>query len=201
MSLFIVGSTSVVGAALHARLGRVRWKLGMVFGAAAMAGAFAGGRLAGVVPPKALLVTFAVLMVVTALAMLRGRSREAPRPHPPALVRLLLLGTAVGTVSGLVGAGGGFLIVPTLTLFGGLPMLDAVGTSLFVIALQSFAGFAGHVSHVYLDGALTSLVTGAAVTGTLAGSFFGRNLSPQTLRRGFAWLVLTMGVLTLAKQL
>jgi uncharacterized membrane protein YfcA len=201
MSLFVVGATSVVGATIHARARRVQWKIGGVFGAAAMGGAFAGGHLARFVPGSALLVAFAVVMLVTAIAMLRGRSANAEEARPFALARVIGLGAAVGVVSGLVGAGGGFLIVPALTLFGGLAMRDAVGTSLFVIALQSFAGFAGHVAHVDLDWTLAGIVTAAAVLGTIAGASIGKRVSPDALRRGFAWLVLAMGLFMVTRQL
>lgn len=201
MSLFVVGSTSLVGAAVHARAQSVRWKHGAVFGAAAMAGAFAGGRLARFVPATALLVAFALVMLVTAIAMLKGRSEDINVQRPLAVGRALALGAAVGVISGLVGAGGGFLIVPALTIFGGLAMREAVGTSLLVIALQSFAGFAGHIGHVELDWRLAGTVTGAAVIGTLAGSSLGEKVSSDALRRGFAWLVLAMGLFVLGKQL
>lgn len=202
MSLFVVGATSLVGSAVHARAGRVRFRVGATFGAAAMIGAFAGGRLAGLVPGSVLLVAFALVMLLTAAAMLRRRppANDAPAP-PPSLARLLLLGAAVGSVSGLVGAGGGFLIVPALAVLGGLAMREAVGTSLFVIALQSFAGFAGHVGHVALDMHLVLVVTAAATLGTVAGSLFTKKVPADALRRGFAWLVLAMGLFVLGKQL
>jgi uncharacterized membrane protein YfcA len=201
MSLFVVGATSVVGAALHARGGRVQYRVGALFGGAAMAGAYGGGSLAQFVPANVLLVAFAAVMLLTATAMLRGRKETAGGGRPLAVGRVLLLGAGVGVVSGLVGAGGGFLIVPALTLFGGLAMKDAVGTSLFIIALQSFAGFAGHVTHTELDWSLAGTVTGATVLGALAGTFAGTRVSPQVLRRGFAWLVLAMGQFMVSRQL
>lgn len=201
MSLFVVGSTSLVGTAVHARAERVRWKVGALFGVAAMAGAFAGGRAAHFVAAPALLSAFAVVMLVTATAMLRQRSAMVEAARPLAAVRVLVLGAAVGVVSGLVGAGGGFLIVPALTIFGGLSMRDAVGTSLLVIALQSFAGLAGHIGYVELDWSLATTVTGAAVIGAVTGAWFGKNVAADALRRGFAWLVLAMGAFVLWKQL
>ncbi len=200
MSLFVVGSTSLVASTIHARARRVRWKIGAVFGAAAMTGAFAGGRFARFIPASALLVAFALVMLVTATAMLNGRPEDPGAARPLALARVLLLGAAVGVVSGLVGAGGGFLIVPALTLFGGLTMRDAIGTSLFVIALQSFAGFAGHIGHVEIDWGLAGVVTAAAVVGTISGASFGKTVSPDVLRRGFAWLVLAMGLVMVGHQ-
>lgn len=201
MSLFVVGSTSIVGSTIHARARRVQWRVGGVFGVAAMAGAFNGGRIAHFVPATVLLVAFAVMMLVTAVAMFRKRAETLDSPRPVALVRMLILGIAVGVLSGLVGAGGGFLIVPALTLFGGLSMRDAVGTSLFVIALQSFAGFAGHIGHVSLDWTLALVVTGTAVLGATLGSSLAARVSTHLLRRGFAWLVLAMAVFMLGKQL
>ncbi len=199
-SLFVVGATSVMGTVLHARAGNVRWKIGLVFGASAMAGAFAGGRTAHLLPGKVLLVVFAVLMVVTAIAMLRGRKEESAASEP-AIGRVLVLGAGVGLLSGLVGAGGGFLIVPALTLFGGVALREAIGTSLFVITLQSFAGFAGHIGHVQLDWPLVLLVAGAAVTGAIAGASLGKKVPVSALRRGFAWLVLAMGLFMFSKEL
>jgi hypothetical protein len=201
MSLFVVGSTSLVGTMMHARAGAVQFRLGAVFGSAAMVGAYAGGRVARFVPAQALLVLFAIVMLVTAIAMLRPRAREQDAPRSLALGRALALGALVGAVSGLVGAGGGFLIVPALTLFGGLAMREAVGTSLFVIALQAFAGFVGQVAYVDVPGALTVVVTIAAVAGSGLGALAGKRVSPGGLRRAFAWLVLAMGLFVLGKQL
>ena len=200
-SLFVVGATSITGTAVHARAGAVRWKIGAIFGAAAMAGAYGGGRLAHFIPATVLLVGFGILMVVTATAMLKGRPNAPEAPHRLQVGRALALGAAVGVLSGLVGAGGGFLIVPALTLFGGLAMREAIGTSLFVIGLQSFAGFAGHVTHVHIDWPLVLAVTSASLLGSVAGAIAGAKMSPHGLRRGFAWLVIAMGLFMFAKQL
>ena len=203
MSLFVVGGTSLVGASIHARAGVVQWKIGLVFGAAAMAGAYAGGHIAAFVPATVLLVLFSVMMLVTAVAMMRKRAETAGMAGTAgrlAVGRALALGAGVGVLSGLVGAGGGFLIVPALTIFGGLTMRQAVGTSLLVIALQSFAGFAGHVSHVELEWMLVAIVTSAAIVGTVIGALAGRKVPADTLRRGFAWLVVAMGLFVIGKQ-
>ena len=200
MSLFVVGSTSLVGAAINARARTVEWKIGLVFGAAAMAGAFAGGRLASLISATILLVVFAVMMLVTATAMLQPRRAKPSSSERRSIGLVVALGAGVGVVSGLVGAGGGFLIVPALTIFGGLPMRRAIGTSLFVIALQSFAGFAGHANHVSLDGSLLALVTVPAVVGTVVGVSVGKKVPADVLRRGFAWLVVAMGLFVIGKQ-
>jgi uncharacterized protein len=201
MSLFVVGATSVVGTAVHARAGNVQWKIGGIFGAAAMAGAFGGALLAQLVPASALLVLFGVVMVVTATMLLARRSAPEEGASSLRLGRALGLGAGVGLLSGLVGAGGGFLIVPALTVFGGIAMRQAIGTSLFVIALQAAAGFAGHVSSAELDWPLVLAVTTAAVAGGFGGARLAAKVSSAALRRAFAWLVIVMGLFMFAKEL
>lgn len=200
-SLFVVGVTALVSLFFHARGGLVRYRVGAIFGAAAMAGAFAGGRLAHFVPEEILLIVFGATMVVTAVVMLRGRGEAKAENRELRVERALLLGLAVGCFSGLVGAGGGFLIVPALVLFGGLAMREAIATSLFVIMLQSFAGFAGHVAHVELDPLLVGIVTACTALGSVIGALLGKRVSPGVLRRVFAWLVIAMGLFMLGKQL
>lgn len=203
-SLLVVGVTSSVGVITHARAGRVQVRTGLLFGAAGMAGAYAGGRLAHFLPARLLLLTFAAMMVATAVAMLRGRGRQA-EPAPTVadlpILRVLLQGAAVGAITGLVGAGAGFLVVPALALLGGLPMAIAVGTSLLVIAMQSLAGFFGYLGHVAVDLRLAGLVVGAAVIGILIGGQLAARVSQQALRRGFGWFVLAMAIFLVGKQL
>lgn len=196
-SLLVVGVTSATGALSHARAGRVRWRTGAIFGTAGMLGAYAGGRLSDLLPGRVLLAAFAVMMAVTALAMLRGRRDVDPtRVHDRLPVaRVVLDGAVVGLVTGLVGAGGGFLVVPALTLLGGLPMPVAVGTSLLVIAMKSGAGLAGYLSSVSVDGPLAAAVTAAAVAGSLVGGPLAGRIAPDRLRRGFGWFVLVMAAL------
>ena len=200
-SLFVVAVTSATGAIAHARAGRVEWRIGALFGLAGMAGAFAGGRAAILVPAPVLMVAFAVMMIGTSIAMLREhRVPRAPRPGMP-VGRILLDGAAVGLVTGMVGAGGGFLVVPALVLLGGLPMDLAVGTSLIVIAMKSFAGLAGHLGHVELDWSTTIAVTAAAVVGSIAGGRLAGTIAPARLRRAFGLFVLVMAAIILADQL
>lgn len=198
-SLLVVGITSVSGVVQHAAAGNVEWRIGLIFGAAGMAGAFAGGLVTTWIPADALMVMFGAMMLATSLAMFRGRKEVAAAPPQP-LWKVVSQGFAVGAVAGLVGAGGGFLIVPALALLGGLPIKKAVGTSLLVIAMNSFAGFAGHVAHVSIDLRLAALVSTAAVVGSLAGSRLAGLMRPETLRRGFAVFVLVMAVFVLYQQ-
>lgn len=201
-SLLVVGVTSAVSVFGHARAGRVRWRTGLIFGAAGMAGALVGGLIGGHLPGQLLMGAFAVMMVATAVAMLRGRKAVDPSAahHELPIGRVLLDGAVVGLVTGLVGAGGGFLVVPALALLGGLPMAVAIGTSLLVIAMKSFAGLAGYLATVPIDWALTGVVTAAAVVGSLLGARLVARIPAEALRRGFGWFVLAMGAFVLVQQ-
>lgn len=203
-SLFVVGATSAVSAITHARAGRARWRTGLIFGAAGMAGAFGGGILGGYLPGAVLMIAFALMMVATSIAMLRGRRAAGPDdPAPGELptLKIVLEGLAVGLATGLIGAGGGFLVAPALALLGGLPMPVAVGTSLVVIALKSFAGLAGYLTSVSLDWLLVGGVTLAAIIGSLAGARLAGRIPEAALRKGFGIFVLAMGAFVLIQEL
>ncbi|SBT39291.1 sulfite exporter TauE/SafE family protein [Micromonospora auratinigra] len=202
-SLLVVGATSAVGVLPHARAHRVRWRTGLIFGLAGMTGAYAGGRLAAYVPAGVLLTGFAVMMLATAVAMIRGRraAEGRPVPHELPVFRVVLDGIVVGLVTGLVGAGGGFLVVPALALLGGLPMPVAVGTSLVVIAMKSFAGLAGYLSSVQINWGLALAVTAAAIVGSFLGGRLAGRIPADLLRKAFGWFVVVMGIFVLAQQL
>lgn len=201
-SLFVVGVTSLFGLISHARAHRVRWRTGLVFGAAGMVGAFAGGKVGTLLPGALLLVGFAVMMAITAVAMIRGRRKVAAVHHGDLPVaRVLIDGVVVGFITGIVGAGGGFLVVPALALLGGLPMPIAVGTSLLVIAMKSFAGFAGYATSVPIDWQVTLLVTGGAIVGAFIGSAAAGRVHPDRLRKAFGWFVLAMAAFILGQEL
>ncbi len=200
-SLFVVGVTSASGAISHARAGRVRWRTGLTFGAAGLVGAFFGGKLGGHLPGDLLLVAFAVMMVAASVAMIRGRRVDETRQRTEVPVpRTLVTGLLVGLVASIVGAGGGFLVVPALALLGGLPMAVAVGTSLLVIAMNSLGGFAGYLTSVDLDWGLVIAVTVTAVVGSVVGGRLAGRIPEDALRRGFGWFVLAMGGLVLLEQ-
>ena len=195
-SLLVVAVSSAIGATQHARRGNVWLRAALTFGGVAMIGAYGGARLAAYVPSHVLLLLFAGLLGVTATVMLRGAApgRRAPEAAPAALSRLAAEGLGVGMVTGLLGAGGGFLIVPVLMTLGGLPMHAAVGTSLLVITLNAGTALLGYLAHVSLDARIAALVTVAAVTGSLLGGRLAGRVPAPTLRRAFAGLVLAMGV-------
>ena len=202
-SLLVVGVTSAIGAVSHARAGRVQWRTGLIFGAAGMAGAYAGGLLARFIPGTVLLIGFALMMIATAVAMLRGRKNVAPTEGTARLPvpKIIAEGLVVGLVTGLVGAGGGFLVVPALALLGGLPMPIAVGTSLIVIAMKSFAGLAGYLTSVTINWPLALAVTAAAVAGALIGARLTSKIDPDALRKAFGWFVLAMSSVILAQEI
>ncbi len=199
-SLIVVGVTSVVALVRPARAGQVEWRTGLIFAAAGMTGSFAGGRISSLVPTRVLLIGFAGMIVATGLAMLRGRSESKERTvlQPG---KVLATGFVTGALTGLVGAGGGFVIVPALALIGGLPMRQAIGTSLFVIALQSFAGFAGHSAHIQVDAARVVLVASSASVGAVIGGFVGTHVPQEKLRRGFGVFALTMATYMVIREL
>ena len=203
-SLFVVGLTSLVSTFTHARAGNVRWRTGLVFGASGMAGAVLGGLVGGYLPGALLMIAFALMMVATAATMLRGRAGATDRAEEPGalpLRRIIPDGVAVVAITGLVGAGGGFLVVPALALLGGLAMPVAVGTSLLVIAMKSFAGLTGYLTSVSPDWALVVMVTAAAIAGSLVGSLLTSRVPEAALRKGFGGFVLVMGVLVLTQEL
>ena len=213
-SLFIVGVTSLFGLINHARGGRVQWRTGLIFGGAGMTGAFIGGQVGSHLPGALLLGAFSVMMGVTAVAMLRGRRTVEGSHHKGLPVfRIILDGLVVGLVTGLVGAGGGFLVVPALALLGGLPMPIAVATSLLVVAMKSFAGFAGYAlqfgdgsfvplnPETEINWGLTLIITAGAIIGALIGSRMVGKIHPDKLRKGFGWFVLVMAVFILSQQI
>jgi uncharacterized protein len=167
-----------------------------------MVGAFLGGKFGVMLPGALLLIGFAIMMAITAVAMIRGRKtiKEVHHGDLP-VVRVLIDGVVVGFVTGIVGAGGGFLVVPALALLGGLPMPVAVGTSLLVISMKSFAGFAGYATSVPINWQVTLLVTAGAIVGAFIGSAAAGRVHPDRLRKGFGWFVLVMAVFILVQEI
>jgi len=201
-SLLVVGVTSVFAMLSHARAGRVRFRTGVTFGASGMVGAFVGGRLGGLLPPAALLLGFAAVMLAAGGAMLLGRTETAATTEPtePALGRALQVGALVGLVTGAVGAGGGFLVVAALALLGGMPTTSAIGTSLLVIAMNSAAGLAGYLGHVDIAWSVAGVACVAAVTGSQLGAALSGRIPQARLRTAFGVFVLGMAAVILAEQ-
>jgi len=200
MSLAVVGTTALVGGLVHARAGRVDLRAAALFGGAGMVGAPLGTLGTHAVSPRVLLLLFAGLMLVVGGAMLRGRPgsrHEAPRPHP---VAVPAAGFGVGLLTGFLGVGGGFLIVPALTLLACLPIHAAIGTSLLVIAANSAAGLLGHLRQGEMPLGLTAALTASAALGALAGVRLTSSLDSARLRRTFAVVVILVGLFLLARN-
>lgn len=205
-SLLVVGVTSIASLLQHARADNVRWRVGALFGTLAMVGAYGGGRAAAYLPESLLLALFAAMLLATAFAMLRPGKAEDTNPEPsdrPPLRAAVIAGEGllVGAFTGLVGAGGGFLVVPALVLFARVEIRSAIGTSLMIIAMKSFAGFAGYLAHVSIDVPLAAAVTAAAVGGAAIGTRFATRVSDRALQTAFALFVLAMGAAMLLAQI
>jgi hypothetical protein len=200
-SLLIVAAASLVAALQHLRAGNLRLRTGLQFGSAGMVGAHAGGRAGAFIDPSLLLLLLACMMVLSAYAMWRGRRAALrPAPHAHAFARLVAQGLGVGLLTGLMGAGGGFLITPALVLWAGLPMPAAVGTSLLIIVLNALAGFSGYASHVRIDFHLVASLAAAAVAGSFVGARLAARIDHTSLRRAFAGFVLGMAAFVFARE-
>lgn len=218
-SLFIVGSTSLVGAISNYRKGFVSVKTALLFGIASITTVFLTRKfLIPAIPARIIqigsfeltqnmltMVLFAVLMVTAAIAMIRaGRQKETKdtvsekKIHLP---RLLMYGIAIGLATGILGAGGGFLLIPTLVLLVGLPMKEAVGTSLLIIALNSLIGFSGDLGHFAIDWFFLLKITAIAIAGIFIGGYLGKRIDGGKLKKAFGWFVLVMGIYIMIKEL
>jgi uncharacterized protein len=201
MSLAVVGGTSLAATVLNARSGMVHLKAAALFSLSGIFGALGGAQLTHLVSPALLMLIFAALMIVIATMMLRGGIGHDPDPTEPCqLQRCALSGFAVGGLTGFLGVGGGFLIVPALVFFGHLPLKSAIVTSLLVITVNSFTGLAAHLQQASFDWRIAGLFLGASVIGMIAGRSFGQRLAVGHLRRSFAWFVLAVGAFVIAKN-
>ena len=200
MSLFIVGTTSLISAVRHAFSHRVQWKIGTVFALGSMVGSFFGGKLSGYLPGTVLMLIFGTVMFAAGIGMIRRRRGDTVERRPKVWL-VVVLGTMIGVIAGLVGAGGGFLIVPALALVGGLGMNFAVATSVYIIALQSAAGLLGHLGQTEIPWVFTLVFTGLSIMGSMIGASFIGKVPERKLKRGFGVFVLAMAVFVLGEQI
>ncbi|MDQ3658753.1 MAG: sulfite exporter TauE/SafE family protein [Actinomycetota bacterium] len=203
-SLAVVGLTSLFGAAEHWRRDRVRLSVALVFGLFAAVGAYLGAQLAGFLSGAVQLSLFGVVMLIAAFFMLRNGEPDEDGEEAPSegsvgrlFLRFAAPGIGVGVLTGVVGVGGGFLIVPVLVLLGEIPMAAAVGTSLLVLAMNSFAGFAGYLGKVEIQWGIMSLFAALAVAGSFVGAYLVRFVPQHALKRGFAVFLIVMAVFIL----
>jgi uncharacterized protein len=221
-SLFVVGTTSLVGGVQKWREQQVDLRTALIFGLPSILAVYAtrswvvpmipqkiiqiGGNT--LTKPTLLMGLFAILMVAAAISMIRDRhgahgadtDTQAATKHSYNYPLIIVEGLVVGGLTGLVGAGGGFLIIPALVMLSKLPMKQAVGTSLIIIAAKSLFGFLGDLSHYSMDWALLGTVTGLAIIGIFAGNALSRRIQSTQLKRAFGWFVLVMGAYILAKE-
>ncbi len=216
-SLFVVGSTALVGGFQNLRKGRVDFKTAFVFGLPSIFAVYATrafimpaipdnlGAIGNFSIDKgtALLIFFASLMIVTSISMVR----ETKKPEVDHIEKqynyplILVEGIGVGVLTGMVGAGGGFLIIPALVLFAGLEMKLAVGTSLFIIAAKSLIGFIGDIQTGYdISWNFLLLFTAFSISGIFLGTWLGKFVDGRKLKKGFGWFVLIMGIYMVLKE-
>ena len=201
-SLFVVGAIAAAGGAQFAARRLVSWRSVVLFGLPGMAGTFAGAWLGGRVAGAVQLAVFALVMLLAAVLMVRPPMLPSTQATVRASWRIAGDGLTVGILTGFVGVGGGFLIVPALVLLGGLSMHLAVGTSLVIIALKSFTGFFGYLDvlqhlDLKLDWPVLGTVTGVGIVGSFAGKSIGARFSQGRLQRVFAVFLVLLGLLIL----
>lgn len=218
-SLFVVGSTSLVGAFNNYLHGLVRIKTALLFGISSITTVFLTRKffipliprhlatIAGfeVTEPIVTMVLFAILMIAASLSMIKSRKlrvdETVARNNKIPVPRLFIHGVAIGIATGLLGAGGGFLLIPTLVLVLKIPMKEAVGTSLLIIALNSLIGFAGDIGHFAINWFFLLKVTAIAMAGTFIASMIAKKLHGEKLKKAFGWFVLIMGIYILTKEI
>ncbi len=224
-SLFIVGLTALIGSFSHMRMGNIHWRTALVFGVPSILAVFATRawlvpalpdplfNIGGEAVSKSLgmLIFFALLMVAAAYSMIRkvkpgtpAFAGEKDNAQPPTFNYPLILGEGlvVGTITGLVGAGGGFLIIPALVLLAKLPMKQAVGTSLIIIAAKSLIGFTGDLrGNEVIDWNFLLLFSAIAIAGIIVGSILSKHVPNEKLKPAFGWFVLVMGVYIITREL
>ncbi|MFU8894050.1 MAG: sulfite exporter TauE/SafE family protein [Luteolibacter sp.] len=190
MSLFIVGAAALVGAVQRAAMGHLHLRAAGWFTLSGMLGAVAGSRFTHMIPESALVLLFAAVMIVVGIRMWLGKSGVADPAPECKPVRCFLAGAGVGLVTGFLGVGGGFLLLPALTRFARLPVSVATGTSLAIIAINAFGGFLGHVRHANIDWLVVLTFSAIAVVAVLLGGRLAKRMNPLLLRRVFAVIVL-----------
>jgi uncharacterized membrane protein YfcA len=216
-SLFIVGTTSVVGSFSYFKKGLVSTKTAVVFGAPSIAAVFLTRTyIVPAIPEQIfsigsfiltksilLMLIFAVLMIVASYSMTRknGQDSDEILPNQPFnYPQILTQGIFVGFITGMIGAGGGFLIIPALINLLKLPIKTAIGTSLVIISVNSLMGFLFSLSHTSIHWIFLLMITFFAITGILIGSFFSTKIEGKSLKPAFGWSVLVMGIYIIIKE-
>jgi uncharacterized membrane protein YfcA len=214
-SLFIVGFTSMIGSVSHYKLGNLKMKSAVIFAVPSIVSLLFIRKLilplipstitsiSGIDITKDLLImiVFAMLMVATSFSMIKKSKIVVEAPEINFLM-LAVIGLLVGVIIGFLGAGGGFLIIPALLFFGNLPMKQAVGTSLFIIFINSMLGFAGDIiGGIQVDFKFLGIISLMAIIGLLIGTTLSKKIDGSKLKPAFGWFVLVMGIYIIGKEL
>jgi len=217
-SLFVVGSTSLVGAGTYMKKGLVNYKTALVFAVPSFIAVFLTRKFLVPALPDPLfsigeamitknigiMVFFALIMLAASYSMIFAKKCVDCDEDEPVVFNfpmIALEGSVVGVITGIVGAGGGFLIIPALVLLAKLPMKMAVGTSLLIIAAKSLIGFLGDLSTQTIDWQLLLIFTGLSIIGIFIGSALSKKINEKVLKTGFGWFVLIMGIYIITKEL
>lgn len=217
-SLFVVGSTSLVGSFTYMKKQLVSYKTALVFAIPSFIAVFltrkfivpalpdplftAGGM--EVTKSIGIMVFFALIMLAASYSMIKGNGKNGSDEESEIHFNIPMIaveGVVVGLVTGIVGAGGGFLIIPALVLLAKLPMKMAVGTSLLIISAKSLIGFLGDVSNQTIDWPMLLIFTGLSIVGIFIGSSLSKKINEKALKKGFGWFVLIMGIYIIGKEL
>ena len=204
-SLAIVGSIALAGALTYLKDKLIDWKVAFLFGIPGMLGTYLGAWIAVYISGIIQLVLFAMVMVVAAVMMLR-KSNQIPNGSQRHLTKIMVDGLVVGVITGIVGVGGGFMIVPALVLLGGLNMRNAVATSLMIIAMKSYSGFYKYLNvlkqqGLELDWKVIGLVTFIGILGTFAGNYLCQIIPQNQLKKYFAYFLMLMAVVIFYKEI
>ena len=217
-SLFVVGSTSLVGSFTYMKKSLVNYKTAIVFAIPSFIAVFLTRKFLVPALPDPLfsigelaisknigiMVFFALIMLAASYSMIKGKKGVEEDENSKVKFNIPLIaveGAVVGVITGIVGAGGGFLIIPALVLLARLPMKMAVGTSLLIIAAKSLIGFLGDLGNQVIDWQLLLIFTGLSIIGIFIGSALSKKINEKVLKQGFGWFVLVMGLYIITKEL
>jgi uncharacterized membrane protein YfcA len=214
-SLFIVGSTSLVGAYNNYRKGLINFQTVMLFGSSSITTVFIARKFIIPYLPDVffrigsfevthslfVMVVFAILMLAASVSMMRSRKIVAVQQTKEKPWMLVFYGVLIGLVTGFLGAGGGFLLIPALVIIMKLPMKEAIGTSLLIIALNSLIGFLGDIGRHEIDWKFITIISAIAIAGIFIGGYFNQKVNSEKLKKGFGWFVLVMGIYIIVKEL
>lgn len=213
-SLFIVGFTSLLGAYNSYRKGLVNFKTVLLFGSSSITTVFIARKFIIPIIPDVffkfgsfevthslfVMVVFAILMLVASIPMIRNRKMVEKVQAKEDPFKLVMYGVLIGLVTGFLGSGGGFLLIPALVMLMKLPIKEAIGTSLLIIALNSLIGFLGDFGRHPIDWKFIVLVTAIAIAGIFIGGYFNQKVNGDKLKKGFGWFVLGMGIYIIIKE-